>query len=452
MRIGIVTLGCDKNVVDNEYLAGLLSERGHQVELGDLRNPPDLVVITTCGFLDVARQQSLDEIQRWIAVRKSRAHARMKIAVIGCLAQRLGDQLREMLDGVDMVAGVGRFEEVVALLEATDCRAGAFSHTFGDPKVELTRPLPRRRLEPLPHSFLKISDGCDHTCSFCSIPLMKGRHRSVPRAILIEELGRLVAQGVREINLVAQDTTLYGLDSEGKMSLPSLLEDLCSVPGDFWLRLFYLYPSAVSDALIEVVAREPKIVKYLDIPLQHLDEGILRAMRRPGDRKRIIKFLHTVRRRIPGVVLRTTFIVGFPGETERAFETLLDGMEEVRFERLGAFCYSPEPDTPAMALPRAVKEKTSARRFDRLMRLQAQISADWTASQIGMVRRTLIEGPSENRGEWIGRSYSEAADVDGFIRVRSPRPLESGRFVDVRIEEADVYDMGGVLQEDSVSG
>jgi ribosomal protein S12 methylthiotransferase len=208
----------------------------------------------------------------------------------------------------------------------------------------------------------------------------------------------------------------------------------------------------VSDALIEVVAREPKIVKYLDIPLQHLDEGILRAMRRPGDRKRIIKFLHTVRRRIPGVVLRTTFIVGFPGETERAFETLLDGMEEVRFERLGAFCYSPEPDTPAMALPRAVKEKTSARRFDRLMRLQAQISADWTASQIGMVRRTLIEGPSENRGEWIGRSYSEAADVDGFIRVRSPRPLESGRFVDVRIEEADVYDMGGVLQEDSVSG
>ncbi len=490
MRIGLVTIGCDKNAVDNEYLAGLLEERGHEAfaagegpEEMPEANPanaaadtsaaggaPDVVIITTCGFLDATRQQSVEVIERWIALRRALGGVKPRVGVIGCLSQRMGENLRRQIPGIDFLAGVAQFDRVVRLIEAHECPAGAVIPP--PPRVEIPRIMPRKRLEKTPHSYLKISDGCNHSCSFCSIPLMKGRLCSVPRPVLVEEARRLVAGGVREINLVAQDTSAYGLDTEGRPALAELLEELAAVPGDFWIRIFYLYPTTITDRLIEVVAREPKIVKYLDIPLQHLDEGILRSMRRPHDAARSLDLIRRMREAIPGLVLRTTFIVGFPGETERAFRNLLAGIEEIAFERMGAFLFSPEPGTPAMDMPNAVDAKRAAKRFDRLMRLQAEISAQWCASQIGSRRRVLIEcADSERPGCWIGRSYSEAPDVDGFVRVRSgkgetqagreSRTTENvqsaesassektifapGEFVDVLIDRADIYDLEGRL-------
>ncbi len=439
MRIGIVTIGCDKNVVDNEYLGGLLAERGHDVERADPDSPPDVVVITTCGFLDVARKQSLDEMRRWTELRNGRA--RPRVAVIGCLAQRVGEKLREEVPGIDFIAGVAQFERVLRMIEGHDCPAGGF--VIEQPKVEITRSLPRRRLESVPYSYLKISDGCNHSCSFCSIPLMKGRHRSVPRAILLEEARQLVAQGVKEINLVAQDTAVYGTDTEGRPALPDLLEDLCAIPGEFWIRVFYLYPTSVSDRLIQVVADQPKIVKYLDVPLQHFDEEVLRAMRRPHDGKRTRQLLLRLRERIPGLVLRTTFIVGFPGETERTFRNLLEGVREIGFERMGAFRFSPEPGTPSATLENQVEIKTATKRFDRLMRLQAEISAAWSARQVGTRRRVLVEGHNAEADVWFGRSYSEAPEIDGFIAFNATEKPRPGEFIDVDITEADVYDLGG---------
>ena len=445
MRVGLVTLGCDKNVVDNEYLAGMLSERGHEIEVADPETPPDVVVITTCGFLDVARQQSIEEIERWTDIRRDRGTNDLRVGVIGCLAQRVGDELKKQNQAIDFIAGVAQFERVIAMLEGSDCPAGMYS--VGDPKVEITRQLPRKSLEGTFHSYLKISDGCNHGCSFCSIPLMKGKHRSVPRPILLEEARRMIASGVREINIVAQDSAMYGWDTEGDLTLADLLEDLCAIEGDFWVRLFYLYPTTISERLIEVIASQPKIVKYLDMPLQHLDEDVLQGMRRPHDGKRTLGLLRRLREAIPGLTLRTTFIIGFPGETERAFKTLLEGVESIRFERMGAFCYSPEPGTPAADLHNRPSEKKVARRFDRLMRLQSEISADWTASQIGTTRRVLIESETSEENLWVGRSYSEAPDVDGIVGVYANNPLAVGQFVDTQIVEADTYDLTGEVLE-----
>lgn len=443
MRVGIVTLGCDKNVVDNEYLGGLLSERGHEVEAANLKSPPDVVVITTCGFLDVAREQSMQEIRQWAEVRKAGGNLRPRVAVIGCLAQRMGEKIREEIEGIDYLAGVGQFDRVVKMLEGHDCPGGAF--LVDQPTVEVDRALPRRRLEKSAHSYLKISDGCNHTCSFCSIPLMKGRHRSVARPILLDEARRLLDQGVKEINLVAQDSAVYGTDTEGKPALADLLEDLCALPGDFWVRVFYLYPTSVTERLIQVVADQDKIVKYLDVPLQHLDEDVLKAMKRPHDGARTRKLLAHLREAIPDLVLRTTLIVGFPGETEKAFKNLVAGVREIGFERLGAFCFSPEPGTPSATMENTINPKTVADRFNRLMRLQAKYSAAWSASQIGTIRRTLVEGFNPEADVWFGRSYSEAPEIDGFIAFNAPGDVERGTFVDVQINEADTYDLGGEL-------
>lgn len=442
MRVGIVTLGCDKNVVDNEYLAGLLTQRGHAVEVASAENPPDVVVITTCGFLDVARRQSLEEVEKWTGLRKSRGGVvTPRVAVIGCLAQRMGKELLEKYPGVDYLAGVGEFERVATMIEGAACPGGGF--VAGPPKVEVRKLLPRRRLETAPHSFLKISDGCNHTCTFCAIPSMKGRHTSVQRDVLVAEAKRMIEDGIKEINIVAQDTAVYGTDFGGGPQLEQLLREICAIPGDFWVRIFYLYPTSVTDGLIELVATEPKIVKYLDIPLQHMDEDVLKAMKRPHDGARTRQLLKRIRERIPGIVLRTTFIIGFPGETEKMFRNLMDGIEEIRFERMGAFCFSPEEGTPAATLPKQVAEAVVTKRFDKLMRRQMEWSQEWTSKQVGTTRRVLIEGRTQNAGQYIGRSFSEAAEIDGFIAVRSTEPLTVGQFVDVKITEADVYDLAG---------
>ncbi len=469
MRVGLVTLGCDKNTVDNEYLAGLLGGRGFTVEVADEKSPPDVVVITTCGFLQAAKDQSKEEIRRWAKIRKKSG---TRLGVIGCMAQRNGEELLREIPEIDFLAGVGDFERVANLVagegkshfltntngESWDLaqQSGTIASTetpeseieFDDrrftsaaPRVLIPRTLPRQRMDRRPHGFLKISDGCNHTCTFCSIPLMKGIYTSVPRQVLLDETRRLLDDGVREINIVAQDITKYGLDIEKRMALPELLKDLCAIEGKFWLRLFYLYPSTVTKDLVAVMKEEPKIARYLDVPLQHLDEGVLRRMKRPHDRARTMDTLRTLRQQLPGLTLRTTFIVGFPGESNDEFDVLLDGLDEIRFERLGVFTYSREEGTPAAQLPNQIPEKQKVRRKEKLMKRQAQISAEWAAAQVGRERECLVEGRVPDSDWYVARSHSEAADIDGVVRLYSAAPLQAGDFVRARVTEADVYDL-----------
>ncbi len=464
MRVGMVTLGCDKNTVDNEYLSGLLSTQGHRIEIADPANPPDVVVITTCGFIEAAKAQSIAQIREWAGIRQASG---TRLGVIGCLAQRAGEDLLRDFPQIDFLAGVGDFERVAALVagerksrfvgdvseDRNDWNLGQQSGAVSDiefddrafeadaPRVVVPRALPRRRIDRRPHGFLKISDGCNHTCTFCSIPLMKGIYTSVPRQTLLDEARRLLDDGVREINVVAQDITKYGLDLEKRFMLPDLLKDLCDIGGDFWVRLFYLYPSTVTGDLIALMKEQPKIARYLDIPLQHLDHNVLRRMKRPHDRERTMDMLRMVRRELPDVTLRTTFIVGFPGESPAEMKTLTEGIKEIRFERMGVFAYSREHGTPAAALPNHCTEKVKARRKDKLMKLQSKISAEWAASQVGRTREVLIEGRVPGGDWYVGRSHSEAADIDGVVRVLSEEELTPGQFVQARIVEADTYDL-----------
>ena len=472
-RVGLVTLGCDKNTVDNEYLGGLLASKGFAVERANPASPPDVVVITTCGFIEAARQQSIEQIRLWAGVREKSG---TRLGVIGCLAQRNKEDLLRDHPQIDFLAGVGDFERVARLV-AGDQRsrflapagpgseswelgaqspaiapAGGPAIEFDDrafsadaPRVVIPHALPRLRIDRRPHGFLKISDGCNHTCTFCSIPLMKGVYSSVPKALLLDEARRLLDSGVREINIVAQDVTKYGLDLEKRFMLPELLHELASLEGHFWIRLFYLYPSTVTKDLLAVMREQPKIARYLDIPLQHLDSGVLQRMRRPHDRARTLDMLRMIRHEMPDVTLRTTFIVGFPGETPAEFRTLVDGVKEIAFERMGVFIYSREPGTPAAQMTTHVTEKVARRRRDKLMKVQQGISSEWAARQLGSVREVLIEGAVDG-GPWhVGRSHSEAADIDGVVRVYSEQPLAVGEFVQVEVTEADTYDLTGVV-------
>jgi len=468
MRVGLVTLGCDKNTVDNEYLAGLLGEQGCHVEVADPANPPDVVVITTCGFIQAAKDQSVATIRDWAAIRQKTG---TRLGVIGCLAQRNGEQLLRDIPQIDFLSGVGDFERVARLVagegksrfvediadnapawdlqrQSAAAAPGTPAVEFDDrefsasaPRVVVPRALPRTRVDRRPHGFLKISDGCNHTCTFCSIPLMKGIYTSVPRQTLLDEARRMLDDGVREINIVAQDITKYGLDLEKRFMLPDLLHDLCAIMGSFWIRLFYLYPSTVTRDLVAVLKEQPKIARYLDIPLQHLDHDVLMRMRRPHDRDRTMDMLRMIRSELPGTTIRTTFIVGFPGESPGEFRNLMDGVEEIRFERMGVFTYSREEGTPAAAMPNQVNEKIKARRREKLMKLQHGISAEWAAGQVGTVRQVLIEGAVPDSDWYVGRSHSEAADIDGVVRLRSDRSLQPGDFVMARVTEADVYDL-----------
>ncbi len=464
MRVGMVTLGCDKNTVDNEYLSGLLGARGHHIEIADPANPPDVVVITTCGFIEAARNQSIAQIREWAGIR---GKSGTRLGVIGCLAQRSGEELLRDFPQIDFLAGVGDFERVASLVagenksrfvsDVSDSRndwnlgqqSGAVSDIeFDDrefaadaPRVVVAKTLPRQRVDRRPHGFLKISDGCNHTCTFCSIPLMKGIYTSVPKQTLIDETRRMLDDGVREINIVAQDITKYGLDLEKRLMLPDLLNDLCGIEGRFWLRLFYLYPSTVTRDLIALMKDQPKIARYLDIPLQHLDHDVLRRMKRPHDRARTMDMLRMIRSELPDVTLRTTFIVGFPGETPAEFKTLTEGVKEIRFERMGVFAYSREPGTPAGEMANHCTEKVKQRRKDKLMKLQSKISNDWAMEQVGTDREVLIEGRVPESDWYVGRSHSEAADIDGVVRVYSEQELQTGQFVQTHVIEADTYDL-----------
>ena len=450
LKIGIVTLGCDKNTVDSEYFAGVLGCDGAEVvpaptEPDDAQAHLDAVIINTCGFIADAKAESVRSILAWIERKRQQADAGqpLRVFVAGCLSQRYRESLAGEMPEVDAFLGVGDFAQVAGIVRAPAAPdAAPAMHVHDTPCVAPVQPLPRIAMGPRPpHAFLKIADGCNHNCTFCAIPSFKGRYQSVPRNVLLDEARALLAQGVREINLVAQDTSEYGRDLYGgRYGIADLLRALADLPGDFWLRVLYFYPGGVNDAFLAAMASSPKIVRYLDMPLQHLDAGVLRRMKRPHTEVRTARLVARLRDAIPGIALRTTFLVGFPGETDEEFGRLLRGAKKLGFERMGAFTYSTEEGTVAAAMKPKVPVGTKRRRLDQLMRQQAEVSRRLLAGRVGTKTTVLVEGRLDD-GRYAARGHADAPGVDGLVIVTARQELQAGDFVRVRITGADTYDL-----------
>ena len=425
-KINVITLGCSKNTVDSEHLMAQLEASGYRVTADSDRTDAKVVVINTCGFIGDAKQESVDMILRAAAAKSAGRIERL--FVIGCLSERYADELRAELPEVDDFFGVRDWAGIARALGA--------EHR---PELETQR----RLTTPKHYAYLKISEGCDWKCGYCAIPLIRGRHVSVPMEKVIAEARRLAEAGVRELMVIAQDTTYYGIDLYGRRRLADLLRQLCRIDGIEWIRLHYAYPTAFPDDVIEVMAAEPKICKYLDIPFQHISDSQLTAMKRRHTKRQAYDLIGRLRSAIPDIALRTTLLTGYPGESEEDFAELEQFVGEVRFERLGVFAYSEEEGTySARTLRDDVPEQVKAERVERIMTLQRAISAELNAARVGSTLRTIID--SRQGDFYVGRSQYDSPEVDGEILIPADgRRLLRGRFYDVEITAAEEYDLYG---------
>ena len=423
-RIKAVTLGCSKNTVDTEHLLAMLPADDFVLVEDD--SPVDCLLLNTCGFIGDAKEESIQAILE--AVEKKKAGEAGELVVFGCLSQRYSRELREEIPEVDAWYGARDLGEVLNHLGVRSCGS---SH--------------RRLSVQAPYAFLKISEGCDRRCSYCAIPFIRGAHRSVPVETLVDEATSLASMGVRELILIAQDTTYYGLDLCGKRILGELLQALSAVEGIERIRIHYSYPADFPEDVIDIMASNPKVCRYMDIPLQHISDNVLSRMHRHVNSLQTRELIAKMRRRVPGIALRTTMIVGHPGETEKDFEELLDFVREARFERLGAFTYSEEEGTfGAENFKDDVPQEVKQDRLDALMSLQREISLDFNSSRVGSVERVLVDSIVD--GTLVCRSEFESPDVDGEILVKDPSgKLKPGDFADVKITAADEYDLVGEL-------
>lgn len=434
-----VSLGCPKNLVDSERMLGKLAQAGY-APTSDA-DGADVVVVNTCGFIEPARQESLGVIREMLALKQQgRVGA---VVVAGCLAERKGEALLAELPGVDHLVGVFGREEIVAVVDRS------LQQRQRDEQRALFRPAPVRALEdtarlritPRHFAYLKISEGCDRLCTFCAIPSMRGKHVSKPIEEVLREARELVADGVRELIVVAQDTTYYGLDLYGEVRLAELLRQLDALDGLDWIRVLYAYPAYFTDELIDTLATGRKILPYLDMPLQHINDRLLRRMQRRVNRASTKELLGRLRQAIPQLTLRTTFIVGFPGETEAEFAELCDFVEQARFERMGVFPYSLEPGTPAERLPDHLPEEVKLARRDRLMELQQPIAFAHARAQVGKEIDLLVDGPDpEVPGHYHARGADDAPEIDTVVRLKG-KNLHPGDRVQARITGADGYDL-----------
>jgi ribosomal protein S12 methylthiotransferase len=436
-RYAFVSLGCPKNLVDSERMLGMLRLEGY--ELVDEPRGADFAVVNTCGFIEAARQESFAAIDEMLEL-KRRGELR-GVIVSGCLAERQRESLLEARPDIDHLVGVFGREEVA---KVADRLLGGLTEQRTVFHPAPTHPLPdgaRLRITPRHFAFLKISEGCDRLCTFCAIPRMRGKHYSKPLEEVVAEARELAADGVRELVIVAQDTTYYGRDLYGEPRLVELVRELEQVDGLDWIRLMYFYPMYVSDELIDVIARSERVVPYLDMPLQHINDRMLRRMQRRVNRRDTELLLEKLRKRIPNLVLRTTLITGFPGETEEEFEELLGFVREQRFERLGVFTYSLEPDTPAARLPDHLPEAVKEDRRNRLMAAQQQVAFEWNDAQIGRQLDVLVDASvADENNAWVGRSYADAPDVDGLVYVSGER-LRAGALVRCEVVGRSGYDL-----------
>jgi ribosomal protein S12 methylthiotransferase len=432
-----VSLGCPKNLVDSERMLGKLAQDGYA--LTPDADGADVVVINTCGFIEPARQESLAVIREMLALKEQgRVGA---VVVAGCLAERKKDDLLNEVPGVDHIVGVFGREEITLVVDRAVGQRHEQRSLFRPAPVRALEDTARLRITPRHYAYLKISEGCDRLCTFCAIPSMRGKHVSKPIEEVLREAEELVADGVRELIIVAQDTTYYGLDLYGEVRLAELLRRLDALDGLEWLRILYAYPMYVGDELIETIAAAKKVLPYLDMPLQHINDRCLRRMQRRVNRAATEDLVGKLRRGIPGLAMRTTFIVGFPGETEAEFEELLGFVRASRFERVGVFPYSFEPGTPATRLDGHLPEEVKQERRDRLMAAQQEVAFRWSHDQLGRELDVLIDGPDpEVPNHALGRSYADAPDIDGLVRVKGKR-LRAGELVRVKVTGADGYDL-----------
>ncbi len=424
--VNVVTLGCSKNLVDSEVLMRQLDGRYEVVN--DSNDPSDIMVINTCGFIADAKEESVDMILS--AVEAKKAGELKKVIVTGCLSQRYKKELENEIDQVDAFFGVNDLPQILQTLEA-------------DYKKEL---LGERHLTtPSHYAYLKVSEGCDRHCSFCAIPLIRGQHVSKPFEEILEEAENLAGRGVKELLLIAQDLTYYGLDLYKKRRIAGLVEKLSEVKGIEWIRLHYTYPAGFPEDLLDIMRQNPKVCNYLDIPLQHINNRILQSMKRGLDEEKTRKLAYSWREKVPGMALRSTFIVGYPGETEAEFQQLLDFVKEMRFDRLGVFQYSPEEDTAAFLLPDDVPAKVKQEREDRLMELQQQIALELNEEKVGKTFRVLID---KKEGDfYVGRTEFDSPEVDNEVLIPvGDAPLQIGDFYPVKIERADFYDLYGTVE------
>ncbi|MBQ2357896.1 MAG: 30S ribosomal protein S12 methylthiotransferase RimO [Ruminococcus sp.] len=428
-KVGIVSLGCAKNQVDAEMLLFTLRGRGYTIV--DDPAKADAVIVNTCGFIDSAKQESIDEI---IELGNLKREGKIKaIIVTGCLAERYQDEITKQLYEIDAAVGIGANEQIADVVEQVLGGSGTLE-LFPD-KLDLPLEGGRVLSTPFYTAYLKIAEGCDNKCTFCAIPMIRGKFRSRKIENLIEEAKVLAADGVRELNIIAQDTTRYGEDLYGKPSLDKLLTELCKIDGLHWIRVLYCYPDSITDELIDVMAREEKIVNYIDLPLQHCNSEILRKMHRRGDRASLTALLNKMREKIPNVIFRSTFITGFPGETEEQFEELAEFAKEMNFQRLGCFAYSQEEGTPAAKMPDQLDDDVKQQRADIIMEHQQQVMAEYCESLLDTDIEVLVEGFDRLAECWYGRTYADAPEVDGCVFFTSPQKPQIGSFVTVHITD-----------------
>lgn len=438
MKLLFISLGCDKNLVDSEMMMGLLHDRGY--EFTDNEEEADIIVINTCGFINDAKEESINTILEMAKYKENNLKA---LIVAGCLVERYKNEILHELPEIDAIVGTTAFDKICDVVD--DVLADK-KHNELESINKMCRPDVNRIITTGGYySYLKIAEGCDKHCTYCSIPMIRGAYRSVPMDELVKEAEYLADNGVKELIIVAQEITVYGKDLYGEKKLPELLHRLCKIPGIQWIRLLYCYPEEITDELIETIRTEKKICHYIDMPIQHASDKILKAMGRRTNNAELRNIISKLRKEIPDICLRTTLITGFPGETEEDHQILLDFIDEMEFDRLGVFTYSPEEDTKAASLDNQVDEEVKLCRKDEIMELQQEISMDKSERLVGKEIEVIIEGKASDEDVYVGRSYMDAPSVDGYVFINSEEELMSGDFAKVRIVKAMEYDLIGDL-------
>lgn len=440
MKIMFVSLGCDKNLVDTEKMLGLLQQKGHTFT--DDETEAEVIVVNSCCFIGDAKEESIQTI---IEMGRMKEEGNCKLLLVtGCLAQRYQDELLKELPEADGILGTNSWQDIVELVEEAEkkqTKPEIFHDLREMPRSEAGRVVTTGGY----YAYLKIAEGCDKHCTYCIIPKVRGDFRSVPMEDLLKEARDLADSGVRELILVAQETTVYGTDLYGKKSLPELLHRLAEIPGIYWIRILYCYPEEITDELIQTIKAEPKVCDYLDIPIQHCSDRILGRMGRKTSEADLRRIIGTLREEIPDIALRTTLITGFPGETEEDHEKMMAFVNEMEFTRLGVFTYSPEEGTPAAEMPDQVPEETKEQWRDEIMELQQEVSYDLGQEMIGKELTVMIEGKVADEAAYVARTYMDAPGVDGYLFVQTGEALMSGDFVRVRVTGAEEYDLIGEL-------
>ena len=438
-KILFISLGCDKNLVDSEVMLGILADRGF--EMTDTEDDADIIIINTCCFINDAKEESINTILEMAEYKKTGPCK--ALIVTGCLAQRYKQEIVDEIPEVDAVIGTSKYDEI---FDAVD-QALKGSHFLDVDDLDRLPSVPGKRILTTGghYAHLKIAEGCDKHCTYCIIPKIRGNYRSVPMEQLLAEAASLAEQGVKELILVAQETTLYGVDLYGKKSLHILLKELAKIKGIRWIRILYCYPDEIYPELIETIKNEKKVCHYLDMPIQHAIDAILKRMGRRTTKAQLKETVSLLRKEIPDIVLRTTLIAGFPGETQEQHEELMEFVDEMEFERLGVFAYSPEENTPAASMPDQIPEEIKEERRDAILELQQEIAFDKAADMVGRTLYAMIEGKVADEPAYVARTYADSPDIDGYVFVNTGEMLMSGDFVKVKITGSAEYDLIGEL-------